>query len=127
MSRLFFVFLISLLAVVNAVEADTIPPVEYEKVQFAGGMEALQQFVSNNLVYPEICRENAVEGNVKVRLYINPLGKVSDIKILEPLDEACNAEVRRVINLMPDWQPAKFDGHPVPSRIVLNFSFRLQV
>ena len=128
MSKIIIAFLLgffALLTNVTAKEASAYPPYEYERVSFVGGNEALQSFIADNLVYPELCRENIVEGSVKAKLFINKDGEVTNFEILQSLDELCDAEVERVINTMPKWKPAKYNGHSIPSKIIINFRFQL--
>ena len=35
-------------------------------------------------------------------------------------------EIKRVIDSMPDWQPARRDGRPVSVRMRLSFEFKIE-
>lgn len=126
MSKIILMFLLGVFVLGNQLQATPYPTdPSHKKVSFVGGNEALQTFIQNNLVYPEICRENAIEGVVKVKIYISPEGNVFQVNILESPDEACEEEVKRIIQKMPKWEPATYKGRAIPSRIVLSFKFEL--
>lgn len=93
--------------------------------QFPGGDTALYEFVSQNLVYPQQAVNDKVEGNVFVEFIITVDGEVVNAKILRGLTPECDAEVLRIVGLMPRWTPAVDDGKRVDARFVLPISFKL--
>lgn len=82
------------------------------KPTFPGGMKGLNQFLRENLEYPE---DNASDEmtTVSVRFVVGYDGKLQDIKIVKDGGKSFNVEVLRVINKMPDWIPGKSDGKNV--------------
>lgn len=94
--------------------------------QYPGGDAALMQFVAQNLDYPEQAIKDKVEGNVFVEFTITAQGKVENAKILRSLSPECDAEVLRVVALMPQWTPAQENGKPVDARFVMPISFKQQ-
>ena len=124
MSKIVISLIIGFLAISNVLQANPNP--KFKPAQFKGGNEALQAFISQHLTYPEACRFNAIEGAVKVKLYFDHKGAIIRYTILEGVDELCNAEVERVIALMPNWKPAQYNGRKIPSKIIVSFRFQLQ-
>ena len=94
--------------------------------QYPGGDAALMQFVAQNLDYPEQAIKDKVEGNVFVEFTITAQGKVENAKILRSLSPECDAEVLRVVALMPQWTPARKNGQPVDAHFVMPISFKQQ-
>lgn len=90
---------------------------------FPGGDEALKKYVKENTVYPEIARENGVEGIVVVGFMVMPDGSLSQVKILKFIDPDLEKEAIRVVTSMPAWIPAEKDGTPIeaPSKVDVPF------
>lgn len=83
-------------------------------------------FVSNHLVYPELARENGIEGRVEVLLTISDQGKVLSAKIVKSLGLGCDEAALAVVREMPDWTPAMNCGIPVKSKNIVAIDFRLR-
>ena len=63
----------------------------------------IQQFLSDNLVWPAGRKNKKVEGKVIVKFYIERDGTCSQFKILRSLNPTFDAEALRVLKLMPKW------------------------
>ncbi len=93
--------------------------------QFPGGDTELMNFVAQNLVYPEQAIKDKVQGRVIVEMVIETTGEVVDAKILRSVSPECDAEVLRIVRLMPKWTPGYKDGEPVRTTFVLPVIFKL--
>ena len=71
-----------------------------KQAYYKGGDTALKEFISQNLIYPEISKKNKIEGDVHIRMDISHKGHVIDTKIIAGLDDACNEEAIRVVKLL---------------------------
>lgn len=91
---------------------------------FPGGERALLQFVSNNLVYPEIAQKQEVEGTVVVRFMVGTNGLVSDLVVENSLSPECDQAVIDVVSKLPRFIPAKLNGRPVSVWFRLPVRFR---
>ena len=107
-----------------AVTPDT--GVETERAIFPGGDAALQTYIGSELVYPSCARRDAIEGKVKVSFVVLPDGTIYGANIREGLTEACDREVIRFIEAMPQWQPASRAGKAVASKVKLSINFELR-
>jgi TonB family protein len=89
---------------------------------FKGGAAALDNFLSNNIVYPEYSRQNCIPGLIKVRFRVDSLGKVSEATVLEGMGIDLDDEAVRVIKMTSShWQvPADYNTN---SNIVLPIRF----
>ena len=96
-----------------------------EMPMFPGGEEALLEYVHNHTEYPEIARENNIQGKVTVNFCVNPDGSVSRATILQGVDPELNKEALRVVNSLPKFKPGKQGGVPVAVWYRLPISFRL--
>lgn len=135
---------------------DTIYNVVKERAKFPGGDAEIFKFLSENMRYPKLCQEFGVQGRVIVRFVIEKDGSITHIekvrgagktlsevevtsykqehpdspeqlKAGQDLGDLLFEEAKRVLELMPKWEPAKDeDGNPVRSIFNLPVMFRLQ-
>lgn len=91
------------------VEDDPIPFVTVEqKPTFNGGdANGFAKWVNSRLVYPEVAKENGVEGRVTLQFTIGKDGKLQDVKVLNSPDESLAQEAVRVVSSSPKWEPGR--------------------
>ena len=97
-----------------------------KKPEFPGGNQAMLKFIATHIRYPEEARNQGITGNVYVSFVVEPDGSLSHVKILKGLGYGCNAEVKRVILLMPKWHPGLVKEKPVRSYVAQAVSFRIK-
>ncbi|MBI5917412.1 MAG: energy transducer TonB [Bacteroidetes bacterium] len=88
--------------------------------------ELLLQFIYKTIQYPEIARENGVEGMVVIKFVVEKDGSISNKDILRDVGAGCGEEAMRVVSLMPNWNPGKQRGNPVRVQFTLPVKFDLQ-
>ena len=93
--------------------------------QFEQSDADLMNFIVQNLVYPEQALKDKVEGRVIVQFVIDIDGNVQSPTILRGLTPECDAEVLRIVGIMPRWIPAQQDGVAVESNFVLPIMFKI--
>ena len=93
----------------EAVEEEAIPfQLVEEKPKFKGGdANEFSKWVAQNLQYPEIAKENGVQGRVMLQFTVNPNGTISDVKVLRGVDASLDKEAVRVVSSSPKWTPGK--------------------
>ncbi|MGM9753232.1 MAG: energy transducer TonB [Candidatus Cryptobacteroides sp.] len=93
----------------EVIEEEEIPYVFVEqKPSFRGGdANAFSKWVAERLVYPEIAKENGVQGRVMVSFTIKADGSVANVKVTRSLDPALDKEAVRVVSSSPKWTPGK--------------------
>ena len=98
------------------VEEEPIPfQLVEEKPSFQGGdANQFSKWVSQNLAYPEIARENGVQGRVTLQFTIDKDGSIKNVKVLRGVNPALDKEAVRVISSSPKWTPGKQRGRAVP-------------
>ncbi len=97
-----------------------------EMPEFEGGMNALLNFVSRNIVYPNRAREAGVEGVVYVSFVVDENAKVTDVKIEKGIGAGCDEESVRVVSKIPNFKKAgKNQGHIVKVRYNIPIKYRL--
>ncbi|HLN54746.1 MAG TPA: energy transducer TonB [Bacteroidales bacterium] len=96
-----------------------------EDPSFPGGETELLKFVYDHVQYPEVARENNIQGKVIVKFCVTSTGGVNQISILKSVDPEIDKEVTRVISILPPFKPGKQGGKPVPVWYILPVSFKL--
>ena len=76
--------------------------------------------------YPQAAIENKIEGIVKVRITINEEGKILNSSISYAVNPLLDAEALRVVNLLPQWEPARHKGKPVRAMYTIPVTFKLK-
>lgn len=119
-----------------------------QNAEFSGGEKACYEFLSKNIKYPPVAKEQGIQGNVVVQFVVERDGSITDIKVMretcyfikEVEKDGVRTEVKkvvdgkgvlgkeaiRVVKLMPRWKPARQQHKPVRSRFNLPINFRLQ-
>jgi len=94
--------------------------------------EKLMAYLYENVSYPNIARENGIEGTVVVQFVVNSDGTITNVKTLRDIGGGCGDEAERLVAGMNDlperWTPGMQRGKPVrvmytlPIRFKLNFN-----
>lgn len=91
------------------VEEEAIPfQLVEQKPSFQGGdANEFSKWVNSRLNYPEVAKENGVQGRVTLQFTVNPDGSVSNVKVLRGVDASLDAEAVRVVSSSPKWTPGR--------------------
>ena len=91
------------------VEEETLPFITVEqKPTFNGGdANDFAKWVNSRLVYPEVAKDNGVEGRVVLQFTIGKDGQLQDVKVLSAPDESLAKEAVRVVSSSPKWEPGR--------------------
>ena len=109
------------------VEEEAIPfALVEEKPKFQGGdANTFSARVNKNLNYPEIAKENGIQGRVTLQFTVNTDGSVSDVKVLRGVDSSLDKEAVRIVSMSPKWTPGKQRDRAV--KVVYNFPVVFQL
>ena len=93
----------------ETIEEEAIPfQLVEEKPSFNGGdANEFSKWVNSRLVYPEIAKENGVQGRGTLQFTVNADGSVSNVKVLRGVDSSLDKEAVRVVSSSPKWKPGK--------------------
>ncbi|HEY8781997.1 MAG TPA: TonB family protein [Mucilaginibacter sp.] len=92
---------------------------------FPGGFEAFGRYLSKNIRYPAIARENNTQGRVIVSFVCERDGSLTDVKVARGIGDGCDEEAVRVIKASPRWKPGIQNGRPVRVAYSVPISFTL--
>ena len=91
-----------------------------------GGQEALFKYLQKTMKYPQIAKENGIQGTVFVNFVVGKDGKIRDAKILRGVNKMLDEEAIRVVKAMHSWKPGKQRGKPVSVSYNLPIKFTLR-
>lgn len=112
---------------VAEVEAEPEPFVVVEEMpMFPGGDPALLAYIAEHTNYPEVAKENNIQGRVIVRFCVTARGTVSQISVLKGVDPELDKEAMRVVSTLPEFKPGKQGGKPVPVWYMVPITFTLK-
>ncbi len=86
----------------------------------------LFKYLSENLEYPVIARENGITGRVIVQFVVEKDGSITDVNVVRGIGGGCDEVAQEVIEGMPKWNPGKQRGRPVRVQFTLPVAFTLQ-
>ena len=118
------VFLLLPLLFVTALSAQSDPPKNPEEKTyemfdlvkppvFPGGEAALAEYLSANVKYPALARENGIQGTVVLIFNIEKDGSITNIKLVKDIGNGCGKESVRVVEAMPKWTPGEAPDVPI--------------
>ena len=96
-----------------------------DQPEFPGGEMAMLQFMAENLVYPESCKEQKIQGRVLVTFVVAKDGSVTETEVVKSAHPDMDAEALRVVNSMPKWKPGKQNGKEVRVKMTVPVIFKL--
>jgi protein TonB len=112
---------------VQEAEAEPEPFVVVEEMPlFPGGDVELLKYISEHTNYPEVAKENNIQGRVIVRFCVTSKGGVSQVSVLKGVDPELDKEAVRVVGTLPPFKPGKQGGKPVPVWYMVPITFTLK-
>ena len=112
----------------EVVEEEAIPfQLVEEKPSVQGGdANQFSKWVNSRLVYPEIAKENGVQGRVTLQFTVEKDGSVTKVKVLRGVDPSLDKEAVRVVSMSPKWKPGKQRDRAVPVTYTFPVIFQLR-
>ena len=112
----------------EVVEEEAIPfQLVEEKPSFQGGdANQFSKWVNQRLVYPEIAKENGVQGRVTLQFTVEKDGSITKVKVLRGVDPSLDKEAVRVVSSSPKWKPGKQRDRAVPVTYTFPVIFQLR-
>lgn len=96
-----------------------------KKPEYVGGEKAMGKFISQNLQYPNIAMESAIQGTVTIEFVVDRDGSVNAPKIIKDIGGGCGREALRLVNKMPKWKAAMKNKKAVRTWHSLDIKFEL--
>lgn len=101
----------------------------YEVVEvlpaFPGGADKFNQYLSKNIRYPAVDRENNTQGKVILQFTVNIDGSLTDIRAVRSPTQAMADEAIRVLKASPRWIPGIQNSRKVRAQFTQQVAFTL--
>ncbi|HOO43203.1 MAG TPA: energy transducer TonB [Bacteroidales bacterium] len=112
----------------EAVEEEEIPlAIVEEKPSFMGGDEnTFTKWVLERIVYPEVAKENGIQGRVVLSFIVDADGYVKNVTVLRGIDPSIDKEAVRVVSSSPKWTPGRQRDRNVKVRYNFPLNFQLR-
>jgi periplasmic protein TonB len=93
-----------------------------ENAEFPGGKIKFDEYIEKNM---KLTSEMEVSGKCYLRFVVGLDGSISNVVILKGVIDCpdCDKEAKRLVQNMPNWIPAKFNGQQVKSYYVVPIKF----
>ncbi len=113
--------------IINTIEEDDDPPIDIPDVmpKFPGGDIGLIKYLSSNVKYPNIARENGLQEKVYIRFCVTKKGLVDRVSVLRGTEPILYKEALRVIKALPKWKPGEKNGKKVSVWYTVPINFQL--
>ncbi len=86
----------------------------------------VNQFLAQNLRYPEEAKKNGIQGRVAVKFVVTATGHLKGVSVAGTRQQPLlDEEAIRVVSSMPPWQPGTQNGKPVNVYYTLPVIFKL--
>ncbi len=85
--------------------------------------QSVKAFIFNHIIYPQVAKDENIEGAVYVRFIVDEMGYVQQPKLLKDIGGGCGEAAISVLKNMPKWEPAYHRGKPVKVALDLPIHF----
>ncbi len=114
MKKIIFILVAMIAFAVNAVNAQTIPPLPGKSIPAAqyyeGGQDAMYKFINANAIYPPNAKRNRIQGECIIHLVIEADGSVTGLQIVKNMSGGTGDEALRLVKLLKFKAPGyRFD------------------
>lgn len=93
--------------------------------QFPTGEEGLGRFISEFIKYPVRAKQEGVEGRILCAFIVRKDGTISNLEVVNGLDNELDNEALRVLSMMPKWKPGINDSKTVSVKCILPIDFKI--
>ena len=94
--------------------------------EYPGGIQALFEYLSQNVKYPSDAENQKVEGRVIATFIVETDGTINNVEVVKPVFPSLDAEAIRVLSGMPKWTPGKQSGKEVRVKYTVPINFNLK-
>ena len=84
-----------------------------ENPEFLGGMKAMNQYIYENLKYPNAAKSANIKGKVFLKFVLEKDGNIGEVKVLKGIGFGCDEEAILLVKNMPKWNVGQQNGKAV--------------
>ena len=93
--------------------------------EFPGGTNALLEYLRKNMIYPDSCRDNNIQGRVIVTFIVEKDGSITGPVVVKSVNRLFDAEALRLVSKMPKWKPGRQKGEVCRVKYSIPVNFRV--
>lgn len=93
--------------------------------EFPGGIVEFMKWLTKNLRYPVLARQQNIQGKVIVSFIINKDGSITAQKVVQSVSPELDREALRVLKIMPRWKPGEEHGKPCRTYFSIPINFKI--
>jgi TonB family protein len=93
--------------------------------EFPTGEEGLGRFLSEFIQYPVRAKQEGIQGRILCAFIVRKDGTISNMEIVNGLDNELDNEALRVLSMMPKWTPGKNNNETVSVKCILPIDFKI--
>lgn len=94
--------------------------------EFPTGEEGLGRFISEFIQYPARAKQEGIQGRILCAFIVRKDGTISNLEVVNALDNELDNEALRVLSMMPKWTPGKNGNQPVSVKCLLPIDFKIE-
>ncbi|RKQ49289.1 TonB family protein [Roseivirga pacifica] len=100
-------------------------PIKAKEAEPVIGYKDFQQYIKDNIRYPDAVRANKIRGRVVVSFTVESSGIIDNLIVEKSLGYGCDEEALRLIKEGPNWNAKVLSGgEPVASKVKVRIRFR---
>ena len=90
---------------------------------FQGGdLKSFESWVQKQIIYPDVAKDEGIEGRMVIQFTVDTIGFVKDIKTIRSIgDKRLDNEAVRIVNSSPLWTPCTYTKFPYKHKSVMYF------
>ncbi len=100
-------------------------PIKLVDASFVGGEANMNQFIIDNLVYPDEASQKGQHGIVYIQFVVEKDGSLANIEISKGAYPMLNEAALEVVQKMPNWIPGRHHNRCIRMIYTLPINFRL--
>ena len=93
--------------------------------EFPTGEEGLGRFITEFIRYPSRAKDEGVQGRILCSFIVRKDGTISNLEVINGLDNDLDNEALRVLSMMPKWTPGVNNNEAVSVKCILPIDFKI--
>ena len=93
--------------------------------EFPTGEDGLGRFISEFIKYPSRAKQEGVQGRILCAFIVRKDGTISNLEVVNGIDNELDNEALRVLSMMPKWTPGQNDNKAVSVKCILPIDFKI--
>ena len=81
------------------------------------------EWVAKRMKYPKSALSEGIRGTVYVSFVVGKDGRLTDVKVIQGVEQRLDDEAVRIVGKSPRWRPARKEGEPVRVSYTIPVSF----